>query len=367
MKKIIIAPDSFKGTLSSVEVCQTVAEELRKRYADAEILEIPVADGGEGTVEAFLYAMGGEKVYCTVKSPLGNDIEAYYGVLPDGTCVIEMAQASGIVIEKKNNPLEASTYGTGQLISAALDRGAHKILIGIGGSATTDGGIGAVSALGGKFLDANGNSVAPCGRGLSGIHSIDLSKLDKRLSKSRIIVLCDVKNPLYGKNGAAYVYSPQKGADKNEVELLDNGLRSLADVTAATLEKDFSELEGAGAAGGLGFGLVAYCKAELMRGIDCVLETASFSEKVKSADLVITGEGKMDFQSLMGKVPFGVAKESAGKRVTAIVGVSEVDIESAARHGISEIIETNPKHLPFEEIKDKAEPMLRTACEKITL
>ncbi|MEE1320609.1 MAG: glycerate kinase [Acutalibacteraceae bacterium] len=367
MKRVVIAPDSFKGTLSSVDVCRTVSTVLRKKYKEIEITEIPVADGGEGTVEAFLYALGGEKIYCTVKSPLGSDITAYYGILPDGTAVIEMAQASGISIEKENNALLASTFGTGELISNALDKGCRKLLIGIGGSATTDGGVGCISALGGRFLNEANESIALCGKGLSALHKIDLSGLDKRLSESEITVLCDVKNPLYGKMGAAYVYAPQKGADEEAVSILDEGLKRLAVVTEKTLGTDYSSYEGAGAAGGLGFGLVAFCGARLMPGIECVLSVASFTEKAQKADLIITGEGKMDSQSLMGKVPFGVARKSGGKKVVAIVGVSDIDLVSANEKGIASIIETNPLHLPFDQIKHKAEEMLAEAAKKIQL
>ncbi|MBQ8503324.1 MAG: glycerate kinase [Clostridia bacterium] len=367
MKRVIIAPDSFKGTLSSVEVCSIVSQELKKRYADLEIIGIPVADGGEGTVDAFLYSLGGEKVYCKVKSPLGNNITAYYGILPDGTAVVEMAQASGIGIEKKNNALKSSTYGTGQLILNALDRGCRNILLGIGGSATTDGGTGAVTALGGRFLNEKGESVPSGGEGLSAIHTIDLSDLDERIKKCEITVLCDVKNPLYGKNGAAYVYAFQKGANEDDVKLLDYGLENLAKVAERALKNDFSAMCGSGAAGGLGFGLVAFLGARLMRGIDCVLQTTDFKEKCRNADLIITGEGKMDSQSLMGKVPFGVAEQSGKSRVIALVGVSEIDNTVAQTHGINEIIETNPEHFPFEKIKTVAEPMLKKACEKIIL
>lgn len=367
MKKVIIAPDSFKGTLSSVEVCRIISAELKKRYTGVEVIEIPVADGGEGTVDAFLHCLGGEKICCKVKSPLGNDIIAYYGVLSDGTAVIEMAEASGISIENKNNAVEASSFGTGQLILNALDRGCRKILIGIGGSATTDGGVGAVAALGGSFFDAKGESIDLCGRGLSSLHKIDLAYLDKRIDECKITVLCDVKNPLYGKTGAAYIYAPQKGADEKDVELLDKGLRNLAKISEEILAKDYSLLEGTGAAGGLGFALVSFLKAELMPGIDCVLEVAGFKKNVRDADLVITGEGRMDRQSLMGKVPFGITRASKGKRVIAVVGVSDIDEESAKGQGISEIIETNPEHLPFETIKGFAEPMLKKAAEKIYL
>ena len=367
MKKIVIAPDSFKGTLSATEVCSVLSGCLKERYPDIEMIQIPVADGGEGTVEALLTAMGGEKIYCTVKSPLGSDITAYYGLLPDGTAVIEMAQASGITIEKENNALRASSYGTGQLILDAVNKGARDILIGIGGSATTDGGIGTVAALGGRFLDANKREVPLCGNGLSLIEKIDISGLDKRLRECNITVLCDVVNPLYGEKGAAFVFAPQKGASSDDIILLDDGLRNLARVSESTLGKDYSLCEGAGAAGGLGFALIAFLGARLTKGIEYILEKTDFTEKIQNADLIITGEGKLDIQSLMGKVPFFVAEKSKGKRVLALVGVSEVTTEEAQKNGISEIVETNPLHLPFEEIKTSAKQMLIEASKNILI
>lgn len=365
MKKVVIVPDSFKGTFSATEVCRIVKSELKKRYPDLEAAEIPVADGGEGTVEALLTAMGGERIYCTVKSPLGRDITAFYGILPDGTAVIEMAQASGLTLEKENNALKSSTYGTGQLILDAVSRGIKSILIGIGGSATTDGGIGALRALGTYFYDKHGKEVPLCGEGLSLIEKIDISGLDKRFGECNITVLCDVVNPLYGENGAAYVFSPQKGASEKDVLFLDDGLRNLARVSRTALGEDFSLCEGAGAAGGLGFGLMAFLGARLTKGIEYVLDKADFSEKIKDADLIITGEGKLDRQSLMGKVPFFVAEKSKGKRVLALVGVSEVKTEEARERGITEIIETNPMHLPFKEIESRAKQMLIDAIENI--
>ena len=367
MKKVVIVPDSFKGTLSATEVCNIVSACLKERYPGLEVIRIPVADGGEGTVEALLTAMGGKKIYCTVKSPLGRDISAYYGVLPDGTAVIETAQASGITIEKENNALKSSTYGTGQLILDALNKGIKNILIGIGGSATTDGGIGAAAALGVSFLGKDGREVPLCGDSLSLIENIDASSLDKRLRSCNITVLCDVVNPLYGENGAAFVFSPQKGATERDVLILDEGLRKLARVSADALGKDYSTYAGAGAAGGLGFALMAFFGARLTNGIEYILEKTHFSEKIKTADLVITGEGKLDRQSLMGKVPFCVAGKSKGKRVIAVAGVSEVTYEEAKEKGISEIIETNPLHLPFEKIKSSAKDMLIEASKAIII
>lgn len=366
MKKVLIAPDSFKGTLTASEVCRITASAIRKNYSDADIISLPVADGGEGTAEAFYGCLGGEKVYCRVKSPLGREIEAYYVMLSDKRAVIEAALASGLTIEEKNDAVLASSYGTGQLIRAALDGGAQELLIGIGGSAMTDGGTGCLSALGVKFLGDEGEELYPCGKNLERISKIDLSALDQRAT-GKITLLCDVKNPLYGKNGAAYIFAPQKGADEKDVMLLDRGLENFAKISAELLGEDFSSCEGSGAAGGLGFALTAFLGARAKRGIDLVLDLCGFDEKAKVADLVITGEGKTDSQSLMGKVPFGVASRCKAKRVIAIVGVNEATEEECASMRIGEIIETNPLHLPFEEIKEKAEEMLFAAAEKIKL
>ena len=368
MKKIVIAPDSFKGTLSSLQVCEIVKQSLLEERDDLEITEVPIADGGEGMTESFMCAMSGsEKIELKAKSPLGRDIDVYYAIVSGDTAVIEMAMASGITIEKQNDAMRASTYGTGQIIKHALDKGIRKFFLGIGGSATTDGGIGCTAALGGKFLDKDGKSVALCGQGLSDIASIDLSELDSRIKESEITVLCDVKNPLYGKNGAAYIFGPQKGADKNQVEILDAGLKNLADISAEYLKKDFSHLEGTGAAGGLGFALVAFLGGTLKGGIDHILDMLSFDEKVKDADLVITGEGKMDSQSLMGKLPFGVAMRCTHTRVAAIVGLNTADEKLIDELGISQVVETNHLHLPFEQVKATAKEDLFVAAKKIII
>ena len=368
MKKIVIAPDSFKGTLSSLQVCELVRQSLLEERDDLEIIAVPIADGGEGMTESFMCAMAGsEKLELKAKSPLGRDIDVYYAIVSGDTAVIEMAMASGITIEKENNAMRASTYGTGQIIKHALDKGIRKFFLGIGGSATTDGGIGCTAALGGKFLDKDGNEVALCGEGLADIAAVDLSQLDSRIKESEITVLCDVKNPLYGKNGAAYIFGPQKGADPKQVEILDEGLKNLAGISAEYLKKDFSQLEGTGAAGGLGFALVAFLGGTLKGGIDHILDMLGFDEKVKDADLVITGEGKMDSQSLMGKLPFGVAKRCAHTRVAAIVGLNTADEKLIDELGISQVVETNPKHLPFEQVKATAKEDLLLAAKKIII
>ena len=367
MKNVIIAPDSFKGTLSSPEVCSIISDTLKEKYPDCITTLIPVADGGEGTSEAYLNIFGGKKVYMKAKSPLGRDIDVWYALLTDGTAVIETAAASGITIEKENNPLLASTYGTGQMLLHALKNGSKKLILGLGGSATTDGGTGLLCALGVSFKDKDGKEIEMCGKNLSEISSIDVSDITKELAETEITVLCDVKNPLYGENGAAYVYAPQKGATKEEVALLDEGLRRLAEVSKEVLKADFSRCEGAGAAGGLGFALVGFLNARLRSGIDAVLDAVSFEEKAKKADLIITGEGRMDEQSFMGKVPFGVASRSGKTRVAAVVGIFEGDREKARENGISEIYETNALHKPFEEILHRARQDLINTVNNIEI
>lgn len=367
MKNIIIAPDSFKGTLSSLEVCNIISDTIKEKYPHYITNLIPIADGGEGTCEAYLSIFGGKKVYLKAESPLGRDIDVWYALLPDGTAVIETAAASGITIEKENNALLASTYGTGQIILHALKSGAKKLILGLGGSATTDGGTGLLSALGVKFTDGDGTGVKKGGKHLCEIRNIDLSGLSEEAANAEITVLCDVKNPLYGKYGAAYVYAPQKGASDEEVVLLDKGLRNFANVSETALGKDFSSYEGTGAAGGTGFALVAFLNAKLKSGIDTVLDEALFEEKAEAADLVITGEGKMDEQSFMGKVPFGVASRSGKTKVIAVVGIFEGDREKARKKGISEVYETNLLHKPFEEIRASAKEDLINTIKNIEI
>ena len=362
---ILLAPDSFKGTLSATEVCELLTEVIRKADPGASVTSLPIADGGEGTVDAFLHIFSGERVTVCAHSPLLHTIDADYAVLPDGTAVIETAAASGIAIEKQNDALRASSFGTGELFRNALDRGCKKIIFGLGGSATTDGGTGLLCALGARFLDANGNVLPAGGIALEQLERIDLSGFDPRLKTAEITVLCDVGNPLFGDTGAAAVFAPQKGADENDVRLLDRGLRQLAAVTAQTLQTDVSLAKGAGAAGGLGFACLAFLGASLTPGIDCILDAARFAEKAKEADLVITGEGKMDAQSLMGKAPFGVAKRSGSTRVIALVGLLDAPQATVARAGIAAVYETNPRHLPFETIHATAREDFLAAAKKM--
>lgn len=363
---IVIAPDSFKGTMSAVEVCKIIRDEFLSVMPDLEIKCIPIADGGEGTVDALLFN-GGKRIYADVTGPLGEKTEAFYGILPDSTAVIEMAAASGLPLAgERKNPMIATTYGTGELIRNALDRGCKKILLGIGGSATNDGGIGCAAALGAKFLDENSNEVELNGRGLVKICDIDLSNMDKRLESTEIKVLCDVVSPLYGENGAAYIFAAQKGADEKMIVELDAGLRNLAEVVRKKFGIDKSSDEGAGAAGGLGYGLVTFVGAELVKGAPTVLEMMKFPETAKIADLVITGEGCMDNQSVLGKAPAQVAAMSGNAPVIAIVGVNKVTDTNITR--IKRIYQTDYGNRTFEQIKrdcykDLAVTANKAACD----
>ncbi|MDR2869493.1 MAG: glycerate kinase, partial [Deferribacteraceae bacterium] len=312
MQKIILIPDSFKGTMSSAEICEIMGERIRFWYPEAEVVQIPVADGGEGSVDAFLTAMTGEKVYATVKGPFMEDMQAFYGLIENGqTAVIEMAACAGLpLVGDAPNPLKATTYGVGQLMAAAAQRGCKKIILGLGGSATNDFGAGAAAALGIKFINAAGDSFIPTGGTLAEIVKIDKSGLLAELKSVEIVTMCDINNPLYGETGAAYVFGPQKGASSDMVAYLDGQLRHVAKIVQAELGADVSQLAGAGAAGGMGGGMVAFFGSQLRMGIEVVLDTVNFGEHLKGADLVISGEGKIDSQSLSGKVVIGVARRA---------------------------------------------------------
>ena len=366
-KTVLIAPDSFKGTLSATEVAATVAAALRQRDPALTTVCLPIADGGEGTVDSYLQIFGGEKRLCTVQSPLGHPMEAAWALLPDGTAVVETAAASGIAIEPQNDALRASSFGTGQLVRDALNSGCKTVLLGLGGSAMSDGGTGFLRALGARFLDEAGNELPLGGGSLTRLCAIDLTTLDPRLRGITLRVLCDVTNPLYGPLGAAHIFAPQKGADPAAVALLDRGLRQLAAVGAAALGRDEAETPGAGAAGGLGWAVRAFCGGTLVSGIDCLLDAANFAERARAADLIITGEGKMDAQSLMGKAPFGVAKRAGDTPVIAVVGLLDADEADVAAAGITAVYETNDRHLPFEQIRHTAKADLIRAAQRIAL
>lgn len=338
--KIAVAPDSFKESLSAVEVARAIAKGLKKVLPEAEVLEIPMADGGEGTVETLTKDTGGQIIGCDVTGPLGEKIrKARFGILGDGnTAVIEMAASSGLALvpPEKRNPLKTTTYGTGELIRAALDRGVSRIIIGIGGSATVDGGAGMAQALGGQLLDKNGQNIGFGGGELARLEKIDLTTLDSRIEKTEVIVASDVTNPLVGKKGAARIFGPQKGATAEMVETLEKNLHHLSEVIERDVGIKVGNRLGAGAAGGLGAGLVAFLGAKPRRGINVVLQAVHFQERIKDCDLVITGEGRIDNQSVFGKTTVGVAKASKelGLPVIAIVGSVGEGADQVLSHGI---------------------------------
>jgi len=330
--KIVIAPDSFKETLTAAEVSQAIARGIHDVLPDAAIDACPVADGGEGTVEAMVHATGGAMQIANVTSPLGEPIEATWGLLGDGDmAVIEMAAAAGLhrVPKDQRDPTRTTTFGVGELIRSALDTGVTRIMLGIGGSATTDGGAGMAQALGVSF---QGGDTPMTGGKLADLTGVDFSRRDPRLDEVELVVACDVTNPLAGPRGAAAVYGPQKGATPQQVESLDAGLAHLA----ALLPDIDADAPGMGAAGGLGFGLVAFCNAKLERGIELVLDAVRFDQRVEGADLVITGEGRLDGQSIQGKTCLGVAKAAAKHHVPtiALIGSLGPEVEKTLDHGL---------------------------------
>lgn len=352
LKKIVVASDSFKGSLTSLDVAQNVEKAIREVYPLCDVLKVNVADGGEGTMEALQQTLGGVRVSLVVKDPLGRDIEATYVILNDGiTAVVEMSAASGLPLLKSDerNPLKTSTYGTGQLICDALDRGCRKILVGIGGSATNDAGMGMLQALGFRFLDAQGNQLQPVGENLQLVSSIDSTGRHPDLDKTEFVVACDVKAPLFGRNGAAYVFAPQKGADQKMVEMLDAGLRHFSEVSSAMAGYDCSQMQGTGAAGGLGYAFRQYLDARLERGIEMVLDAIGFDDIISGADLVITGEGRVDSQTLTGKTPFGVAQHAHRQRIPVVVigGSVEIDVLQVREAGFNDVIQVTPLDMPL--------------------
>ena len=369
MEKILLVPDSFKGTLSSRQVCQVMAGQLRRFFPQAQVKSIPVADGGEGSVEAFLAAAGGERRTRTVTGPFGEPVEAFYGILGDGrTAVIEMAACAGLPLaEGRLNPERATTYGVGELLLAAKEAGCTKAILGLGGSCTNDGGAGAAAALGAKFTRADGTAFVPTGGALGEIAALDVSPVAQALQGMELTAMCDIDNPLYGEAGAAAVFAPQKGADAAMVARLDAGLRHLGQVSARCLGRDFSHLPGAGAAGGLGFGMAAFCGAQLRMGIDAVLDAVGFDSLLPGTDVVFTGEGKIDSQSARGKVVSGVAARcrKAGVPVVAVVGQIGQGFEEMYQQGLTAVFSINRAAQPFAESRFHAGENLALTMENI--
>ena len=369
--KIVVAPDSFKGSLSAVEVAKSIEVGIKKVFPRAKVIKVPLADGGEGTVEALVEGVPGSKVIKQeVTGPRGEKVKAFFGILGGGKrAVIEMAAASGLplVKENKRNPLITTTYGTGELIKAALDYGSQEIIVGIGGSATCDGGAGAVQALGVKLLDREHHQIGFGGGELRRIKEIDLSSLDRRIRKSKIIIASDVANPLCGRRGAAYVYAPQKGATKKMVEELESNLSYYADKILEKLGKKVKTLPGSGAAGGLGAGLIAFLDAKVEPGIELVIQVAKLEEKLKDADLVITAEGKIDAQTAFGKAPLGVAKLAKRHNlpVVAIGGSVSDDAHLLHRRGIDALFSIIRYPLDLSQAMERARELLIDEIEQV--
>jgi glycerate kinase len=368
--RVLVAPDSFKGSLTAMEAAENIKKGIHNCDKKINVDLLPMADGGEGTVQSLVDATEGEIIKKKVTGPLGNRVEAFYGLLGDKkTAVIEMAAASGLplVPEGKQNPLKTTTYGTGELIAAALDAGVQKIIIGIGGSATNDAGVGMAQALGAEILDKNGEQINFGGGSLNQIEQIRLDNLDSRLENVEILAACDVDNPLYGKEGAAYVYAPQKGADSEMVEMLDQNLRHFNEIVIKELNKDTNKISGAGAAGGLGAGLVAFLDAELKAGVNIILDLINFEERLKNIDLVITGEGMLDGQSIYGKTPVGVSRSAAEKNipVVAIAGTLGEGVEKVLNHGINSYFSLINRPAELKEIIEESPELLVKLSEQI--
>lgn len=369
MKKAVIIPDSFKGTISSQRICELMSQIVERVFPGCELRAIPVADGGEGSVDAFLASVGGERVEAEITGPWFERRTAQYGLLNGGkTAVLEMAAAAGLpLVGDRRDPSRTTTYGLGELLIHAADRGAGRFILGLGGSATNDGGCGAAAAAGVRFYDRSGKSFIPTGCTLKDISHIDVSGLHPALREAEMTAMCDIDNPMYGKNGAAYVFGPQKGADAAMVSELDDGLRHLAGVILRDTGADVARLPGAGAAGAMGAGMAAFFGARLSPGIDIVLDTVGFDEAIANADVIFTGEGRLDSQSLRGKVVIGVARRASkqGKPVIAVVGGADYGAEASWDAGVTAVFPTSRLPQDFSVLKEHSEENLVFTFENI--
>ncbi|MCZ8511745.1 glycerate kinase [Paenibacillus filicis] len=368
--KIVIAPDSFKGSISAVEAAHAIEKGIKQYLPDAQTVLLPVADGGEGTLESMVAATKGKKIECTVTGPLSNPVKASYGLLGDGkTCVIEMASASGLCLVPKDqlNPLVTTTYGTGELIKKALDDGCRQFILAIGGSATNDGGIGMLQALGMQLLDSLGEVVGYGGKELCKISTIDDTGWDQRIAESTFIIASDVQNPLVGTHGASHVFGPQKGATPEMVELLDKNMNHWADLVEAKKGIRLHDLPGAGAAGGIGGAFQAFFPAIMKRGIDIVIECTGLREALLGADVVFTGEGQIDFQTASGKTPMGVAQEAQKLNIPTIVLAGSIGngIDILYQYGIQSIHSIVSGPMTLQEAMEKAPELLAQKAEQV--
>lgn len=369
--KIVIAPDSFKGSLTAKQAGEAIAAGVRRALPDSEIVVKPMADGGEGTLQCLVDATGGKILQAAVKNPLGREITAEFGILGDGeTCVIEMAAASGLYLieASERNPLVTTTYGFGQLIKAGLDLGCRRFILGIGGSATNDGGAGMLQALGFALLDAAGQPIAFGGGELGKLERIDASSADPRLVECRFTIACDVDNPFVGPNGASHVFGPQKGATPEMVKLLDDNLRHFADVIEQTRGIAIHDLPGTGAAGGVAGALLAFLNGELKSGIQIVSETTRLAEAMEGADLVFTGEGQVDYQTAQGKTPCGVARlaQQRGIPVVVLAGSIGTGIEALYEHGVTAVASIINKPMTLDQAMAHTTGLLEQAAEQLT-
>lgn len=369
MQNFILVPDSFKGTLSAIEVCNIMKSSIKNLYKDANIISVPVADGGEGTVDAFLYVLGGEKKSIWVSDAFNEQkILAHYAMLKDNIAVIEMATCAGLpLVKNRLEPDKTTTFGVGELIIDAVNSGAKKIILGLGGSATNDGGCGMAAALGVKFKDEQDQEFIPTGGTLSQIYKIDMNNIYSKIKDIEFISMCDVDNPLCGKLGASAVFAPQKGADEDMVKSLDEGLAHLAKIIKRDLHIEVKDIKGAGAAGGLGAGSIAFLQSKLTKGIDVILDTIKFDELVSKADIVFTGEGKFDSQSLHGKVVMGVANRSQKYKTPVIVvtGAIGENIQEAYNKGITAIFSINKEPMEFSKSALKSKENMILTMENI--
>lgn len=369
MRKVILIPDSFKGTMSSAEICSIMSEVVLRHYPDCEVVSIPVADGGEGSVDAFLEAVGGEKVIKSVTGPYpGETVEGYYGLLPDGTAVLEMAAAAALpMVGDRKDPSRTTTYGVGELMLDAARKGVRKLVLGLGGSATNDAACGLAAACGVSFYNADGETFIPVGATMDEVVRIDLSTLAPELKDLEIVAMCDIDNPFYGPEGAPAIYGPQKGADEAMVKSLDDKMRVLSGVMERDLGVNVQSIPGSGAAGGMGGGMAAFFGAKLQMGIETVLETVRFSDLLDGADFVYTGEGRIDGQSLRGKVVIGVAREARKKGVKVIAFVGDIgnNVEGAYKEGVTGIFSTNRVAVPYKEARPRAKSDLALTVDNL--
>ncbi|HWQ80615.1 MAG TPA: glycerate kinase [Anaerovoracaceae bacterium] len=366
--KIVIAPDSYKGSLTAKEACAAMKRGVLKAAPDAEIVTIPMSDGGEGTTRSLVDSLGGEMFPCKVLNPLGEIITAEYGILSDNTAVIEMAEASGLTLigKEQRDPMKSTTYGTGEMIKDALDQGCRNFILGIGGSATNDGGAGMAQALGYRLLDRNGRQIPLGGAGLAETDRIDKSAADPRIGESKFTVACDVDNPLCGENGASSVFGPQKGATAEMIGALDKNLGRFADIIERDMGIYVKDTPGAGAAGGLGAGMLAFLDANLRKGVDIVIDAVGLKSGLIGADLVITGEGGCDFQTVKGKTPYGVAKTAQQLGIPAVIIAGQIGkgAEALYDHGVVGIFTLVNGPVSLDYAIENAESLLEDAAAR---